>query len=100
MNSLVYLQFYNKKNAEKLNAIPGFAELLKGHMNDRERVEIYVDKIRSAGSMLLSIINHVLEMARIESGKTTLNANVANINDIELMLSTIGKYIVKKCSFE
>lgn len=72
-----------------LNAILGFAELLKEHMNDRERVEVYVDKIRSAGSMLLSIINHVLEMARIESGKTTLNANVANINDIADSLQAV-----------
>lgn len=72
-----------------LNAILGFAELLKEHMNDRERVEVYVDKIRSAGSMLLSIINHVLEMARIESGKTTLNANVTNINDIADSLQAV-----------
>lgn len=72
-----------------LNAILGFAELLKEHIDDRSRIEDYIDKIRSAGSMLLSIINHVLEMARIESGKTTLNEDVTSVNDIADSLQAV-----------
>lgn len=72
-----------------LNAVIGFADLLKEHLDDRAKVEAYVDKIRASGSMLLSIINHVLEMARIESGKTTLNENVTSINDIAESLQAV-----------
>ena len=72
-----------------LNAVIGFADLLKEHLDDRAKVEDYVDKIRASGSMLLSIINHVLEMARIESGKTALNENVTCINDIADSLQAV-----------
>lgn len=79
-----------------LNAIIGFSDLLKEHSGDSEKVADYIDKIRSAGSMLLSIINHVLEMARIESGKLTLNENVACINDIADSLQAVFEPAVEE----
>lgn len=59
-----------------MNAIVGFSELLEKHLDDRELAADYVSKIKKSSSFLLSLINYVLEMARIESGKVSLKAEV------------------------
>ena len=59
-----------------MNAIIGFSDLLEKHLDEKERVSEYVEKIRSSSELLLSLINYVLEMARIESGKAVLKAEV------------------------
>ena len=56
-----------------MNAIIGFTELLEKHLDDRELAGNYIKKIQISSDFLLSLINNVLEMARIESGKTTLD---------------------------
>ena len=56
-----------------MNAIIGFTELLEKHLDDKELATSYIKKIQTANDFLLSLINNVLEMARIESGKTTLD---------------------------
>ena len=56
-----------------MNAIIGFTELLEKHLDDRELAAGYIKKIQISSDFLLSLINNVLEMARIESGKTTLD---------------------------
>ena len=61
-----------------MNAIIGFSDLLEKHMDEKERVAEYIGKIRSSSEMLLSLINYVLEMARIESGKAALKTEVGN----------------------
>ena len=55
-----------------MNAIIGFTELLDKHLDDKELARSYIKKIRSSNEFLLSLINNVLEMARIESGKPPL----------------------------
>ena len=62
-----------------MNAIIGFSDLLEKHIDEKKRALGYVQKIQSASAFLLSIINHVLEMARIESGKETLDAKVCDV---------------------
>ena len=59
-----------------MNAIIGFADLLEKHIDEKERVRDYIGKIKSSSEFLLSLINYVLETARIESGKTTLKKEV------------------------
>ena len=59
-----------------MNAIIGFADLLEEHIDERERALGYVAKIQSSSSFLLSLINYVLEMSRIENGKVTLKEEV------------------------
>ena len=61
-----------------MNAIIGFSDLLQKHINEREKVIDYIEKIKSSSSFLLSLINYVLEMSRIESGKATLKIEVGN----------------------
>lgn len=56
-----------------MNAIIGYTELLEQNIDDDEKRVNYLAKIRSAGEFLLRLINNVLEMARIESGKMELN---------------------------
>ena len=68
-----------------MNAIIGFSELLEEHLDEREKATNYVQKIKSSSEFLLSLINDMLEMARIESGKATLSP--APVNSRELMES-------------
>lgn len=67
-----------------MNAIIGFTELLEKHMDDRALASSYISKIQTSSDFLLSLINNVLEMARIESGKETLDEsrwNAYTFND-------------------
>ena len=61
-----------------MNAIIGFTELLEKHLDDEELARSYIRKIQTSNGFLLSLINNVLEMARIESGKTTLDETYWN----------------------
>lgn len=61
-----------------MNAIIGFTELLEKHLDDKELAKNYIRKIQTSNDFLLSLINNVLEMARIESGKETLDENCCN----------------------
>ena len=67
-----------------MNAILGFTDLLEKHSEDPVRRSDYIGKIKSSGEFLLSLINNVLEMSRIESGKVDLNEmpwSVEGFND-------------------
>lgn len=55
-----------------MNAIIGFCKLLKEHQEDPAKREDYLQKIEDSSNVLLSIINNVLQMARIEKGNETL----------------------------
>ena len=55
-----------------MNAIVGFTTLALAHQDKKERVEEYLNKIKSSGDHLLNLINDVLDMSRIESGKMHL----------------------------
>ena len=57
-----------------MNAIIGFTALAQTHIDDRGQVEDYLKKISVSSQHLLSLINDVLDMSRIESGKVTLEA--------------------------
>lgn len=57
-----------------MNAILGYNRLMRKKLTDPQLID-YQRKIEQSGSLLLSIINHVLDMARIESGKSKLDEN-------------------------
>lgn len=69
-----------------MNAILGYADLLNINDSDRERQESYIHNIRTAGEYLLELINEVLEMSRIESGKESIQYKPENLN--EMLAST------------
>ena len=70
-----------------MNAIIGFSDLLEKHIDEREKVLDYTKKIKSSSSFLLSLINYVLEIARIESGKAVLKEEVG---DLQLLTNTLS----------
>ncbi len=87
-----------------MNAIIGFADLIREHVDDPDKVRDYIEKIQASSSLLLSIINHVLEMSRIESAKVTLNEQVGNIQNFVASIETVYEPAIQKkklhCSFE
>lgn len=83
-----------------MNAIMGFAELLETHIDDRERAKDYIQKIRSSSAFLLSIINYVLEMARIESGKATLKSEAGDFHALLDSLQAVFEPEVKEKNLE
>lgn len=56
-----------------MNAIFGFTEIAKKNIDDKDKVLDSLNKISTAGAHLLELINEVLDMSRVESGKVTLN---------------------------
>ena len=65
-----------------MNAIVGFTALAITHIEHREQVEEYLKKIMTSGNHLLSLINDVLDMSRIESGKIHLEEKPCSLPDI------------------
>lgn len=72
-----------------LNAIIGFTALAEQHINDRERVLNYILKISTSGKHLLSLINDVLDVSRIESGRLVLRDEVFSFPDFLVQINTI-----------
>lgn len=72
-----------------LNAIIGFTELAAARLNDKPEVESYLSKIRSSSSYLLSLINDVLDMSRIESGSMKLESSLFSLPEFFEDLHTI-----------
>lgn len=68
-----------------MNAIIGYADLMETHWGEKELTTQYLHKLKYASHFLLSLINNVLEMARIESGKENVNeenCNIYKVNDV------------------
>ncbi len=65
-----------------MNAIVGFTTLAISHIDNRDQVEEYLKKIKTSGDHLLSLINDVLDMSRIESGKIHLEEKLCSLPEI------------------
>lgn len=65
-----------------MNAIIGFSDLAVKHIDNTEQVRDYISKIQVAGNHLLSLINDVLDMSRIESGRTAVVEQECNLSEI------------------
>lgn len=72
-----------------MNAIVGFTNLALSHSENREQVEDYLKKIMSSGKHLLSLINDVLDMSRIENGKMHLEEKPCALPEILHELSNM-----------
>ncbi len=64
-----------------MNALLGYNQLMKKEVKDSKLLH-YQEKIEQSGNLLLAIINNVLDMARIESGKMELDENYAQVEDV------------------
>ncbi len=72
-----------------MNAIIGFTTLAAAHLDNTELVASYLQKIQVSSRHLLSLINDVLDMSRIESGKTHIEESEANLSSVMHDLKTI-----------
>ena len=72
-----------------MNAIIGYAELMEAHWGEKEAATNYLQKLKGASQFLLALIGNVLEIARIESGKETLNEAPWNLMKLEETLDIL-----------
>ena len=85
--SLAKTQFLNNMSHDirtPMNVILGYAQLMENELNGKDIPEAleHLEKLQQSGNLLLSIINNVLDMARIESGKMELDENYCRIEDV------------------
>ena len=81
-----------------MNAILGYSKLMENELEGKDlpKISEYVDKLEKSGNVLLSIINNILDMARIESGHMEVDENYANIEDIRQRLFEMFEDEAKK----
>ena len=79
-----------------MNAIVGFTSLAITHIERREQVEEYLKKIMSSGNHLLNLINDVLDMSHIESGKMNLEEKPCSLPEILHELCNILQGDIRK----
>ena len=67
-----------------MNVILGYAQLMENELNGKDIPEVleHLEKLQQSGNLLLSIINNVLDMARIESGRMEIDENYCRIEDV------------------
>ena len=72
-----------------MNAIIGFTSLAASHVNNKDKVKEYLSKISTSSEHLLSLINDILDMSRIESGKVKINENPLHLPELLHDIRTI-----------
>ena len=86
-----------------MNAIIGFSHLLKDPNMTNDNLNNYVDIITERGNQLLNIINDIIDISKIESGKISINKNACNVNQLFDELYTMfynTKELTKKSHLE
>ena len=99
--SLAKTRFLNNMSHDirtPMNVILGYAQLMEDELKGKELPEAseHLKKLQQAGNLLLSIINNVLDMARIESGRMEIDENCTRIEDIRQTLFEIFEDEAKK----
>lgn len=83
-----------------MNAIIGFTNLAKSHVDEKEQVQGFLEKISTSSEHLLELINDVLDMSRIESGKVVIEEKETSILEMTESLKQIVLQFVKSKSLE
>lgn len=85
-----------------MNAIVGMTKLAEDHLEDPEKVKGYLKNIEQSGQLLVGLINDILDLSKIESGKMTLHNDVTSLevllNNLEKLIQPVVKQ--KKQHFE
>lgn len=79
-----------------MNAIIGFSVLLEKNLQNEEKAKEYLGKICSSGNLLMTIINQILEIARIESGTIALQLKAEDINAVFHTVNTVFEEDIRK----
>lgn len=83
-----------------MNAIMGFRDLLEKHIDEPERRADYLRKIKDASKVLLSIINNVLEMARIEKGTVVVEEVAMNTKNFGISIFSVFSEMMAEKNIE
>ena len=99
--SLAKTRFLNNMSHDirtPMNAILGYAQLMEDELKGKDMPETseHLEKLKQSGNLLLSIINNVLDMAKIESGKMEINENYGRLGAIRQSLFEIFEDEAKK----
>ena len=100
--SLAKTRFLNNMSHDirtPMNAILGYAQLMEDELKEKDLPEIseYLKKLQQSGNLLLSIINNVLDMARIESGKIKVDENYERVGEVvDEIISTFSSEAEEK----
>ena len=99
--SLAKTRFLNNMSHDirtPMNVILGYAQLIEKELNGKGMPETleHLEKLQQSGALLLSIINNVLDMARIESGRMELDENYCRIEDVWKSLFAVFDEKAKK----
>ena len=92
--SLAKTRFLNNMSHDirtPMNVILGYAQLMEDELKEKDLPETkeHLEKLQQSGKLLLSIINNVLDMARIESGKMEIDESYSRIEDIRQSVFTV-----------
>ena len=84
-----------------MNAIIGYTALAASHIDNKEQVQDYLSKITTSSSHLLSLINDVLDMSRIESGRVVIEEKECHLPDIlhDIRTITLANISAKQIDF-
>ena len=100
--SLAKTRFLNNMSHDirtPMNAILGYAQLMEDELKGKGMPETseHLEKLQQSGTLMLSIINNVLDMARIESGKIEIDENYCRIEDVwKSLFAVCDEYAMKK----
>ena len=99
--SLAKTRFLNNMSHDirtPMNVILGYAQLMEDELKEKELPETseHLEKLQQSGNLLLSIINNVLDMARIESGRMEIDENYGRIEEIQQSLFVVFDDEAKK----
>ncbi|WP_050698335.1 response regulator [Anaeromassilibacillus senegalensis] len=79
-----------------MNAVIGMTKLASDHINEPEKVQEYLKNIRTSGQLLVGLINDILDLSKIESGKMTLNNDTVSLVDLMTELVSIVQPTVQQ----
>lgn len=84
-----FLQSMSHDIRTPMNSILGFAEVIEKHADDKAQVLEHVGKIKSAGNFLLTLVNNVSEMAKIENGTSNIEIDLMDIGKLDKMMESV-----------
>ena len=79
-----------------MNAIIGYTQLLENNLDNKKQALDYISKLKSSSTILLSLINYILEMTQIESGKLDLKKEIGDLDDLIKNINVVVEPLIKE----
>ena len=79
-----------------MNAIIGYTQLLENNLDNKKQALDYISKLKSSSTILLSLINYILEMTQIESGKIDLKKEIGDLDDLVKNINVVVEPLIKE----